>query len=139
MVTMDFLSDRLFPSMVSSLLTALIIMLWKNGWRFTQGKREKEAKRRNLEEAAWVSNERGARIHITNHYLFSILRFLFLGNLIWLFPGMLNNILVSFGGDGLIFGVTGLVFHILALAFLYLGIGQILRYQKVRSLSEEEF
>lgn len=136
---MNTLGYTIFVGMLSSILTALVIYFSKSGWQQTLSRREREKDRRQKEEQAWMANKSGARIHITNHYLFVILRYLFLGNLIWLFPDIFDTILAHFGGHREIFAFAGLFFQGCALVLFYFGIGQILRYQKVRALSYEDF
>jgi len=75
----------------------------------------------------------GIRQGITNSYLFAILRYLFLGNLLLLVPEILEGPLAITGLLWEVWVVVLVVSKGGALVCFFLGLGRILRYLRLRS------
>ena len=121
---------------IGSILGALIVYLGQSGFQLTKKAKEKAQEARLKEMDAWKSMKFGIRQGITNYYLFSILRYLFLGNLLWIVPefvaepGQMMGMMYEVYLGILIAGRGG------ALLCFFLGLGRILRYLRLRSLDE---
>ncbi len=135
---MEGLPREIIVGAIGSILGALIYYLGQSGIQLSKTARETALQKRKKEEEEWKTMKMGIRQGITNSYLFSILRYLFLGNLLWLVPEVISEPAKAFG-----MGWSGYIFLILvskggALCCFFLGLGKIMRYQKLRALDEND-
>ncbi len=131
---MDQIPEKLVIGAIGSVLGALIVYLGQTGFQITKKARQQSLEAREKETDEWKSMKMGVRQGITNYYLFSILRYLFLGNLLWIVPefvaepgqmlGMPYSIYICI----LVLGRGG------ALLCFFIGLGRILRYLRLRTL-----
>ncbi len=121
---------------IGSILGALIVYFGQSGFQLTKKARERAQETRAKEIDDWKSMKIGIRQGITNFYLFSILRYLFLGNLLWIVPefvvepGKMMGMMYEVYFGIVIVGRGG------ALLCFFLGLGRILRYLRLRSLDK---
>jgi hypothetical protein len=134
---MDQLPREIIIGGIGSILGALIVYFGQSGLQLTKKARQKAGEVRRKEVDAWKSKKLGIRQDITNYYLFSILRYLFLGNFLWLMP---EFVLEPGRMLGMIYQIydVDVVIVILsrggALLCFFLGLGRILRYLRLRAL-----
>jgi predicted RND superfamily exporter protein len=121
---------------VSSLATALLILIGNTGLNLTRASRAQAREQRRAEEAQWRTGKQAEKQKITNRYLFTILRLFFLGSLFastpillsptyFLFPSRLTAVGVALFSACL--GAVGLTFYCLA-------VGHTFRYKKLLDL-----
>ena len=131
---MDQLTREIIVGAVSSLIGAMIVFLGQYGLQIGKKARIKAKEKRNEEINKWKTNDPQYTQEITNHYLFGILRYLFLGNLFWIVPEIVlepmhvmnvSPIEVSMALTLLTKGSALFVF--------YLGLGKILKYLRFQS------
>lgn len=130
---MEQLPEKLIIGAIGSVLGALIVYLGQVGFQLGKGARERNRHARTRELEAWQSMGAGIRQSITNIYLFAILRYLFLGNLLWLVPEVLEAPAKAMDIYYEIFVGTVVVCKGGALMCFFLGLGRILRYLKLRA------
>lgn len=136
---MDQLPGEIIIGGIGSILGALIVYLGQSGLQLTKKARERAGEDRTKEVDGWKSKELGIRQNITNYYLFSILRYLFLGNFLWLVP---EFVLEPGRMLGMVYRVydVDVVIVILsrggALLCFFLGLGRILRYLRLRATDD---
>jgi len=121
---------------IGSVLGALTVYLSQSGLRLTKKTRQNILKKREKEIKEWKSMKIGVRQGITNYYLFSILRYLFLGNLLWVLPELVEQF-QNFGLEYYAYVITILLGRGGALICFFIGLGQIIRYLKLRDLDED--
>lgn len=133
---MDQLPEKLIIGAIGSVLGALIVYLGQSGLQLTKKARQKIREAREKEIDEWKSMNMGIRQGITNYYLFSILRYLFLGNLLWIVPELVAE-------PGQLMGMSYNIYLLLvilgrggALLSFFLGLGRILRYLRLRALDD---
>lgn len=128
----ELLINLVFPT-ISSVVGGLVVYFAQSGIQLRK-KSKKDTRLSKADEIeAWKSMDLGIRQGITNNYLFSILRYLFLGNLLWLLPEVLEKPIYFFNFIHEIY-IGILVFaKIGALLSFLIGLGYILRYLKLRS------
>lgn len=127
--------DLIF-SAIGSIIGALFVYFGQSGLQITKKARDKARKAREDERVAWKSMKLGIRQGITNQYLFSILRYLFLGNLLWLIPETASEPLQMLN---VMYGVYICIIisaRVGALLSFFLGLGRIIRYLRLRALDE---
>jgi hypothetical protein len=136
---MDQLPREIIIGAIGSILGALIVYLGQSGLQLTKKARERAEAARTKEIDVWKSKKLGIQQGITNYYLFSILRYLFLGNLLWLVPEFVLE-------PGQMLGMIYHVYYVYvvivilsrggALLCFFLGLGRILRYLRLRALDD---
>lgn len=117
-----------------SILGGLVVYIAQSGWRLTKGARQRSQQARHREIDSWKSGSMGIRQGITNQYLFSILRYLSLGNLLWLMPDAAVEPLKMLDVLYEVYVALIIVARIGALLCFFLGLGSILRYLRLRAL-----
>lgn len=127
---------------IGSVLGGLIVYAGQRGFQVRRAARARAAEERDNEETLWRSLDLGIRQKITNEYLFSILRFLFLGNLLWLIPNLTSGAFSVIDRAKIVpneilqwaWGIIGITAQVFAVIAFLLGIGRILRYARLRAL-----
>jgi hypothetical protein len=136
---MDQLHREIIIAVIGSLVGALIVYLGQSGLQLTKKGRERAEVDRRKEIDVWKSKKLGILQGITNYYLFSILRYLFLGNLLWLVPEFVLEPVQMLGKIYHVYDVHVVVVILSrggALLCFYLGLGRILRYLRLRTLDD---
>jgi hypothetical protein len=133
---MQDIPRELIIGAIGSVIGALIVYLSQSGLQITKKARERARKAREEERSAWRSKNIGIRQGITNQYLFSVLRYLFLGNLLW-FIGEVGRAPMTFLYVRFeVFLCIIIIFRAGALLCFFLGLGHILRYLGLHSLEK---
>jgi len=86
------ITTNLLIGIVSSVIGALLVLVSQYGIRIRKSSKIASAKRRQDELDQWKINELGIRQGITNYYLFKILRYLFLANMLCLVPEFIEKV-----------------------------------------------
>lgn len=134
---MDPLARDLLVGAIGSVLGALFVFIGSQGWRVTKTARDRRKRLRAREEEQWRTRQIGIRQGISNVYLFDILKYLLLGNLLLAVPTMATWLDLT---NELGFIVYRLVLSIgggLAFACFFLGLGKASRYMRLRALDSE--
>ncbi|MCP4050622.1 MAG: hypothetical protein GY730_07960 [bacterium] len=87
------------------------------------------------EKEAWATGEHHIRQEITNHYIFQVLKYLFLGDVFWVASEVIDPITAT-----LKFLSTAHLkefFLVIVLIFFLLGVGNVLRYMKLLSSDQK--
>lgn len=130
------LTKELIIGAIGSVIGALIVYLGQTGSRITKKTRERARESRLKEKSAWESGNLEIQQSITNHYLFTVLRYLFLGNLLWLVPEFSESPMEMLGIIYEVYLIIVILARGAALLCFFLGIGSILRYLRLRALDE---
>jgi hypothetical protein len=133
---MEGIPKELLIGAAGSIIGAVILYLVQTGFQLTKSARESWKLKKELEEKNWKSQNIGQRQGITNAYLFSILRYLFLGNLLWLIPEAINPPAEMLGIDFGFYVTTQVLFNGSAIFCFILGLASILRYQRLRAIDK---
>lgn len=127
------ITTNLLIGIVSSVIGALLVLVSQYGIRIRKSSKIASAKRRQDELDQWKINELGIRQGITNYYLFKILRYLFLANMLWLVPEFIEKVFflshyldLSFYRES--YFLIDAICRLSSLAIFFLGLGQIALY-----------
>jgi hypothetical protein len=130
-------------AVLGALIASALIYLAQFSFKQTWLSWKKIKENRLEEENDWKTKDFGKRQTITNKYLFLILQFFLLANVLWLIPNFFDFIPSYANGEysftlknPLMFLLTITTSSCYSLAFLsyLIGIGKIMRYLKLRSL-----
>lgn len=113
---------------IGSVIGAAIVALASRGWK-TISSPKASAERWQKELEYWRTGEIGKRQAIANEYLFRILRYLFIGSILWIFPEIVD----PFGLSMLFRLYVRTISLCGGLFFFFMGLGNILRYAKLRA------
>jgi hypothetical protein len=133
---MEEIPKEIFIGALGSILGVLILYLAQSGIQLTKKARDAAKQKREQELEMWKSMKMGVRQGITNSYLFKILQYLFLGNLLWLAPEVVSAPAQALEFPYAFYLTIIIGFKGSALLSFYYGLGQILRYQKLRLTDE---
>jgi hypothetical protein len=121
---------------VSSLATALLIFIGNRGFELTSASRAQAKEKRRAEEEQWRTGQQAEKQEITNRYLFTILRFFFLGSLFASSPALLSPTYFLYPSRLIAAGVSlvSVCLGAIGLAFYFLAVGYTFRYKKLLDL-----
>ena len=137
-VELSKLLEHLAVGVAGGLITAVVIFMAQSGWSFSKEVRLKNRKARKEEENAWKTMHLGTRQGITNKYLFSILLYLFLGNLLWLIPEAAVEPIRFIDFLYIPWIVIAILTRTGALFCFTFGLVSIIRYLRLRSLDTKK-
>jgi len=138
---MDNIAFTLTIGIIGSVIGAALVSFGQIGWRITRESFQAAQERIDLESKTYAEGDRQTKSAITNEYLFSSLRYLFVANLAWILPEFADSAL----NTSISTGVTiidreetwigywwfSLICKGFGILFFYVGLGRILRYLKV--------
>jgi hypothetical protein len=123
---------------IGSILAAIVIYGAQVGFRFSKKSSEAAAARLQREKEIWKTRELAKRQTITNRYLFEILRYFLLANIVISAPSVafaLAPILVhSFEALSWVSAIASAV----GMIYFYLSLGRLLRYVDIRRSDPDE-
>lgn len=137
---MENLGYTLAVGALGSVLGAVIVAFGKNGWHFTLRSLRETRQRFNQEREGYTNASIQEQTKITNDYLFSALRFLFVANLTWILPDFIDAALNTsiLSGASLDtqevwtgFWYASVFFKGSGVLFFYFGLGRIVRYVRI--------
>ncbi len=137
-MSVESISLNIAIGVISSVIGALFVFAGQYGIRIRKKAVEKNVFVKKKEEQQWKTNDFGIRQGITNKYLFIILRYLFLANMFWLVPEFLVKIYMLSDAFFNIYPyeeisyTIGILLRLSSLVLFFLGLGNILRYMKLR-------
>lgn len=99
----------------------------KNSVQFDEKERER-----------WKTMHIGIRQGITNEYIFSALWHLFIANMMWVGSEALSPLIGKASQSEGVYYLLNSTGLFLCLLFFFLGLGQIIRYMRLRALDSEE-
>lgn len=122
---------------IGSLLASLVIFVGSGARGITRRARQRAEERWSYEVAQWATRKIGVRQGLTNDYIFSTLKYLFLGNIFWAFPEVVAPIVWGSGSGERLFTAINVVGLGLGLIFFLLGLGRVLRYIRLRRTDDD--
>lgn len=134
---MESFAREVFAGAVGSVIGAFLVFLGSQGRHLNRAARRRRRSMRRREQEQWASREIGVRQGITNGYLFEILTYLLLGNLLLAVPAI-TTLLGFAGQSGFIASrIVSTVGGVLALACFFVGLGKTSRYLRLRAVDSE--
>lgn len=115
-------------------LLASFVILGGQGFRSRKRTRRDQAAARWVEQKRqWASKRIGVRQGITNEYTFLVLKYLLLGNLLWVLPEILGPFTWIIEEANAVHLYLNTICLILGLIFFLLGLRQVFRYMRLRA------
>ena len=133
---MENISNYIYSAIVGFVITVIGNFIITYRYSKQKSKIKKSVSEKVREENLWKSMNMGVRQAITNEYIFSVLMYLFIGNLIWIATEIISPLLDQFShGIYLLLNSFGLVSGVV---FFFLGFMRIKRYLSLRALDNHE-
>ena len=138
---MNELVQDLAIAVLGGLVTVVVIFLSKSGVRVGRDARNKVKAAREEERQQWATEKIYIRQGITNRYLFSVLQCILLGNLLWLVPEFIIELLnliaqhtsIPSGGLHVFWLSVTLSCRGAGILVFLVGVGRILRYLELKA------
>jgi len=135
----EALITNLIIGIIGSVIGAIVIFIGQFGLKIKKKSKEISKKEKEDEELNWELGSLEEKSSITNKYLFIILKYLFLANLLWVIPEFLESIYYFAiemnthitNDTKMIIAIVSAIFRIISLILFYLGIGNIARYMRL--------
>ena len=134
---MNSLLRDLLIGTIGSVIGALIVFLSTSGFQFTRKAKQRAAERKEAERKRWQEGDSLIRQEITNEYLFGILKYMLVGNLLWALPSVVSGMTFAFSMEfiaylNIMYGLGSA----LGAIYFYRGLGLVIRYM---NLKQEEY
>ncbi len=133
---MERFTHEIIIGVVGSVVGAFLVYVGSYGLKLTSTARKRLREERLAEQQTWSEGDPSVRQNITNYYLFTVLKHLFLANLFWV-AGEIGSYQLSTQLDSAtIYNYLNTGFGALSLIFFYLGLGTTLRFIKLTRLGK---
>ena len=133
---MENLSSYIYGGIIGAIISIVINFVITYRYSKQKDKLKKESTAQEREYKLWKSMHLGVRQGITNEYIFSVLMYLFIGNIIWIGTEIISPLIGSSSHEFyLLLNSFGLA---IGVVFFLLGFGRIKRYIKLRALDNDE-
>jgi hypothetical protein len=116
---------------IGSLLSAVIIFAVSEV-RTRRARSETQAERWAKQVEIWSKRQMPGRQGITNQYTFAVLKYLLIGNALWVLPDLLTPLREIAGLPYGALAVVSMIALVCGLFFFLLGIGRIVAYARLR-------